>query len=90
MLKASPELLLRILYLLGTVFLLINLRLFFQDHPFTRLRKTALLTWTGPRPPLFRLFTWVWAVLAILVFYKLAVLRLHPKDVDRRNHDARV
>jgi hypothetical protein len=77
----SPELLLASLYLLGAGFLLINLREFFQYYKFTRLRKSALLTWTGPRPPLYRLFLWVGAVLAILVFYKLMVLRLHPKYV---------
>jgi hypothetical protein len=77
----SPDLLLRILYVLGVGFLLINLREFFQYYRYTRLRKSALLTWAGPRPPLYRLFLWVGAVLAILVFYKLAVLRLHPKYV---------
>jgi hypothetical protein len=77
----SPEFLTGLLYMLGAGFLLINLRLFLQYYRFTRLRKSALLTWTGPRPPLFRLFMWVGAVLAILVFYKLAVLKLHPKFV---------
>jgi hypothetical protein len=58
-----------------------NLREFFQYYRFIRLRKSALLTWTGPRPPLYRLFLWVGAVLAILVFYKLVILQLHPKYV---------
>jgi len=77
----NPELLSRILYVLGGAFLLINLRLFFQYYRFTRIRKSALLIWAAPRPPLYRLFLWVGAVLAILIFYKLAVLRLHPKYV---------
>src|SRR5258708_15977780 len=81
MLKPTPDLLLRILYVIGAGFILINLREFFQYYKFTRLRKSALLTWAGPRPPLYRLFLWVGAVLAVLVFYKLAVLRLHPKYV---------
>jgi hypothetical protein len=81
MLKPTPDLLLRILYVIGAGFILINLREFFQYYKFTRLRKSALLTWARPRPPLYRLFMWVGAVLAVLVFYKLAVLRLHPKYV---------
>src|SRR5258708_38174835 len=81
MLKPTPELRLRMLYVIGAGFILITLREFFQYYKFTRLRKTALLTWAGPRPPLYRLFLWVGAVLAVLVFYKLAVLRLHPKYV---------
>src|SRR5258708_27934883 len=81
MLKPTPDLLLRILYVIGAGFILINLREFFQYYKFTRLRKSALLTWAGPRPPLYRLFMWVGAVLAVLVFYNLAVLRLHPKHL---------
>jgi hypothetical protein len=77
----DPDFLLRALYVLGAVFLLINLQQFYLYWKFARIRSTALLTWAAPRPPLFRLFTWVGAVLAILVFYKLAVLRLHPKYV---------
>ena len=45
----SPDLLLRILYVLGAGFLLINVREFFQYYRYTRLRKSALLTWAGPR-----------------------------------------
>ena len=77
----DPDFLLRALYILGAVFLLINLQQFYLYWKFARIRSTALLTWPAPRPPLFRLFTWVGAVLAILVFYKLAVLKLHPKYV---------
>ncbi len=79
--ELSPGLLASFLYLIGVGFLLINLRLFFQYYRYTRLRRSAILTWAGPRPPLYRLFLWVGAVLAILIFYKLAVLRLHPRDV---------
>jgi hypothetical protein len=81
MLTADPTLLPRILYVIGAGFLLINLHQFYQYVRFRRLRATAQLTWPAARPPLYRLFTWVGAVLAILVFYKLAVLRLHPKYV---------
>ena len=81
MITSHPDLLPRLLYVVGGGFLLINLKLFFQYYKFTRLRKSALLTWAGPRPPFYRLFLWVGAVLAILIFYKLAVLRQHPKFV---------
>lgn len=81
MLGASPDFLLRALYVIGAGFLLVNLREFLQYYRFTRLRKSALLTWAGPQPPLYRLFLWVGAVLAILVFYKLTILKLHPKYV---------
>ena len=78
---ADPDFLLRSLYAIGAAFLLINLHQFYQYLRFARIRSTALLTWPAPRPPLYRLFTWVGAVLAILVFYKLAVLKLHPQYV---------
>ena len=78
---ADPDLLLHALYGLGAAFLLINLQQFSQYFKFVRIRSTALLTWAAPRPPLYRLFTWVGAVLAILVFYKLMILKLHPKYV---------
>ena len=77
----DPEFLLHALYVLGAAFFLINCHQFYLYWKFARIRSTALLTWAAPRPPLFRLFTWVGAVLAILVFYKLAVLKLHPKYV---------
>ena len=81
MLTSDPNLLSRLLYLIGAGFLIVNLNHFYQYVRYTRLRRGALLTWAPPRPPFFRLFLWVGAVLAILIFYKLAVLRLHPKLV---------
>ena len=78
---ADPDVLLHALYGLGAVFLLINLQQFYYYVKFARLRRSALLTWAAPRPPLYRLFTWVGAVLAVLVFYKLMILKLHPKYV---------
>jgi hypothetical protein len=77
----DSDILLAALYVLGGGFLLINLHQFYQYLKFRRLRPTALLTWAPQVPSLYRLFTWVGAVLAILVFYKIAVLRLHPKYV---------
>jgi hypothetical protein len=79
--ELSPTLLESFLYLLGTGFLFFNLYLVFQFVRNRRLQTQALVTWPPPRPPLYRLFQWVGAVLAIVVFYKLAVLRLHPQFV---------
>ncbi len=81
MLTADPNLLPRILYLIGGGFLLINLHQFYQYFKYARLRPSALLTWSPVMPPLYRWFFWVGAVLAILVFYKLMILKLHPKFV---------
>jgi len=81
MLSADPTLLPRILYVIGGGFLLINLHQFYQYFKYARLRTSALLTWSPSMPPLYRWFFWVGAVLAILVFYKLMILKLHPKFV---------
>ena len=77
----SPGLLTFILYVLGSGFLVFNLSLFYQYYRNRRLQRSALVTWAAPRPPLYRLFLWVGAVLAIVIFYKLAVLKLHPRFV---------
>ena len=79
--NADSGLLSQLLYVLGAGFLIVNLQLFWRYLRFRRIRPTALVTWAAPRPPLYRLFLWVGAVLAILIFYKLAVLRLHPRLV---------
>src|SRR5229473_3341833 len=67
MLIRDPNVLPRILYAIGAAFLLINLQHFYQYFRFRRIQATALLTWGPPRPPLYRLFLWVGAVLAVLV-----------------------
>jgi hypothetical protein len=77
----DPRLLTLILYVVGTGFLLINVRMFFQYYRFTTIRKTALVTWAAHAPPFYKTFLWVGAVLAILIFYKLTILKLHPKFV---------
>ena len=69
------------LYALGAGFLVFNLYLFYQYFRNRRLQSQALVTWTPPLPPLFRLFTWVGAILAIVVFYKITVLKLAPQYV---------
>lgn len=78
---SDPELLARVLWFVGALFLLIDLQQFYQYLQFRRIRRTALLTWAPARPPLYRLFLWVGALLGVLIVYKLAVLRVHPKYV---------
>jgi len=77
----DQTLLSRLLYVIGAGFAVVNLHQFYQYFRYRRLRRTALLIWGPQRPPFYRLFLWVGAVLAILIFYKLAVLKLHPKFV---------
>jgi hypothetical protein len=77
----DPRLLSTLLLGLGVGFLVFNLYLFFQYFRNRRLQRSALVTWPPPRPPLYRLFLWVGAVLAIVIFYKLAVLKLSPVNV---------
>jgi hypothetical protein len=79
--ELNPALLTTALFVLGAGFLVFNCSLFFHYYRNRRLQRAALVTWPAPRPPLYRLFLWVGAVLAIVIFYKLAVLRLHPKFV---------
>ena len=71
----------QVLFVLGVGFLLANLRLLFQFVRFLRLRSSALLTWPGRRPPFYGLLLVLGAVLSVLIVYKLAVLRQHPKQV---------
>jgi hypothetical protein len=71
----------RLLFLLGVGFLCANLRLFVQFIRFLTLRSSALLTWPGRRPPFYGLLLGMGAILAVLIVYKLAVLRQHPTRV---------
>ena len=51
-------------------------------HPFPPAAAVRAADLAGPRPPLYRLFLWVGrACWRLLIIYKLAVLRLHPKHV---------
>jgi hypothetical protein len=70
-----------ILYVVGAGFLVINLQIAYQFFRFRRQRRSALLTWDPPRPPLYRLFLWVGALLGIEIVCKLAVLRMTPNNV---------
>ena len=71
----------RFLFLLGVGFLVANLRLLYQFLRFFRIRSSALLTWPGRTPPFYGLMLAVGAMLAVLIFYKLAVLHQHPINV---------
>jgi len=65
-----------LLVALGVGFFLADLRLFYQFLRFRRLRRSALLTWPGRRPPFFGLVVVLGAVLSVLIIYKLAFLRM--------------
>ena len=71
----------RILYLVGAGFLVINLQIGYQYLKYRRQRRSALLTWDPARPPFYRLFLWVGALLGVEIVYKLAVLRMAPNNV---------
>ena len=75
------DLLPRVLFVLGVGFFLANLRLLFQFLKFLRIRSSALLTWPCSKPPFYGLLLVLGAVLSLLIVYKLAVLRQHPKQV---------
>ena len=81
MIDLNQELLTTFLTIIGAGFLVINLYQFFQYFRNRALQSSSLVTWAAPRPPLYRLFLWVGAVIAILIFYKLAILKLHPRFV---------
>ncbi len=71
----------RLLILLGVGFFFANVRLFAQFVRFLKIRSSALLTWPGRRPPFYGLLLVLGAVLAVLIVYKLAVLKRHPIQV---------
>jgi hypothetical protein len=71
----------RVLLWLGVGFFCANVRLFGQFVRFLRIRSSALLTWPGRRPPFYPLLIGLGAVLALLIVYKLTVLRQHPIQV---------
>src|SRR3954468_2130404 len=81
MFDLPPALLAWFLYVLGAGFLVFNSYLVYQFLRNRRWQKQALVPGAPPRPPLYTLFLWVGAILAIVIFYKIAVLRLHPKFV---------
>ncbi len=71
----------QVLVVLGAGFFVANVCLLFQFVRFLRLRSSALLTWPGRRPPFYGLLLGIGAVLSVIIFYKLAILRMRPADV---------
>ena len=71
----------RVLLLLGVGFFCANMRLLAQFVRYLKIRSSALLTWPGRKPPFYGLLLVLGAVLALLIVYKLAVLRQHPIQV---------
>jgi hypothetical protein len=71
----------RVLLLLGVGFFCANMRLLAQFVRYLKIRSSALLTWPGRKPPYYGLLLVLGAVLALLIVYKLAVLRHHPTQV---------
>lgn len=66
---------------IGVFFFIANVRVFYQFVRFVRIRSSAVLTWPGGTPPLYRLFLFVGAVLALVIICKLAYLKLPPASV---------
>jgi hypothetical protein len=74
---AASGLLPRILFVLGCGFLVANLLLLAQFVRYLRRRRSALLTWPGPRPKYYGLLLAIGVTLGCLVFFKL-VFQLRP------------
>ena len=63
-----------VLLLLGAGFLVVNARVLYQYLTFLRRRRSALLTWPGPKPPQYTLSLAIGVMLGALVFYKIVFL----------------
>ena len=70
-----------LLLLLGIGFFGANLGCSRSSSAILKIRSSALLTWPGRKPPFYGLLLVLGAVLALLIVYKLAVLRQHPIQV---------
>lgn len=75
------DLLSTVLLLLGVGFLMANVRLVLELARYRRLRRSAVLTWPGRRPPFYGLLLTLGVVLGVLVFVKLVVQERPPRDV---------
>jgi hypothetical protein len=69
------------LFVLGVGFAAANLRLLVLFIRYLRLRRTAVLTWPGPRPAYYGFLLGLGAVLGLLVVYNLTVLMRHPAQL---------
>jgi hypothetical protein len=70
-----------LLFILGAGFFAANIRVFYQFLRFSRLRRSALLTWPGRKPPFYGLLYGLGAILSVIIVYKLVVLKLKLVDV---------
>jgi hypothetical protein len=70
-----------LLVVLGVGFFVADLRLLYQFLRFRRLRRSALLTWPGTRPPFSGLLFALGAVLSLIIVYKLAFRRMSIVNV---------
>jgi hypothetical protein len=59
------------LFLLGIAFLIANTRLAMQYFRYRRLKRGALLTWLGPKPPYYPVALGTGVALGLLVMFKL-------------------
>ena len=64
-----------ILVLLGVGFLIANVKLGYDYFRYVRIRRGALLTWMGPKPPQYAWMLALGVALGLLVFTKLFILR---------------
>jgi hypothetical protein len=64
-----------VLLLLGVGFLIANARIIFEYVTFRRRRRSALLTWTSPKPPYYNLALMIGAAVGILGIAKVLVHR---------------
>lgn len=70
-----------VLLVLGFGFLAANLRLAAEFARYVRLRRSAVLTWPGRRPPFHGLVLILGVTLGILVFVKLVVQERPPREI---------
>ena len=64
-----------ILLLLGVGFLIANIKLGYDYFRYVRVRRGALLTWPGPKPPQYAMMIALGVALGLLVFTKQFILR---------------
>mgnify|MGYP003576291928 CR=1 FL=1 len=75
------EILSLVLLVLGFGFLVANLRLAAELVRYLRLRRSAVLTWPGRRPPFYGLILTLGVALGVLVFVKVVIQERPPRDV---------
>ncbi len=70
-----------VLLVLGVGFLAANLRLAAEFARYLRVRRSAVLTWPGRRPPFYGLILTLGVILGVLVFVKVVIQDRPPRDV---------